>query len=405
MLTTAKNIGKLVLPKSAETAIEEKAIEAGKKFLESEAGQKALNAIEAGEESWNEFEQTHPNIAITVKGLARVSELIPAGKGFGLTKRGIKRTAGATGELVEEAVEKGVKKKIIKTTEEIDDLTGRITQGTKKEIKQARKALEEIDTTGVENFEDLKNLAGDSIGEIARKQDELLGESVDSFDLARFSKTVGDKEQNFVKRAMEQLKEVYDKTEDLVKLDEINTLEKKVLSSGITAQEINNLARRFSRDMPSGFSKVGDPLTSVNKVASENVRKGLKKDARSLLTGEASKALDDQMTNLFTLKRTAEKMEGAVQKLQNKVKKRGLFEKVARKAGLAIDVATFGTVRGFLTSFMPSNIGNKVLNSLDVEGGLIDNLKKIDRLNDRIDKLSDANAVSALAGILKNIAK
>lgn len=376
------------------------------KFFKSESGKSVLEIVDTGVEEWDKFEKRFPSTAENVKGLARIAELIPAQKGVSVTKKGLKGVVGATGEVLEQQA----KKTIIKKTSKIDDIVGRITQGTKKEIVAAKQALKKLDTTKVKTFEDLKNLSDDAIGAIAKKQDDLLDKTPALVKLSQFTKKVGDREQNFVKRAIEQLQEVYDKTEDLVKLNEINILEKKVLKEGITAREVNSLARRFNQDMPNAFSKIGEPLTSVNKVASENVRKELKKDARSLLPKKAggktaSELLDDQMTNLFTLKRTSEKMEGTVQKLYNKVKKRGLLERAARKAGLAIDVATFGTVRGFLTSFLPSNIGNKVLNSIDIEEQLIKNLKQLDKLNLRIDKLSDDNAMSALSGILRDINK
>ena len=396
--------------------IKDKAINSAIDFFNTESGKSVLEIVEAGEGIWNKFAQFNPSLAEIVKGSAKIAELIPASrvdKEAGIVakeigevaqkgvKTGVKAVeeVGETGrQLVRDIRKPGI---ITKSKEEIDTLVGRITQGTKEEISSAKKALKQLDTTDVESFADLKKLADDSIGEIAKKQDELLGAVDEIHDIEKFTDVVANKERNFVKRAVEQLKEFYEKTEDLDNLQRIEDLELR-FKEGISTLDINDLAREYNRTMPNAFSKrTGEPLTSVNKVAVENTRKGLKESSRSVLPDDASKLLDDEMSNLFTLKRTAEKMESTVQKLQNKVKKRGLFEKVARKAGIAIDVATFGTVRGFLTSFMPSNIGNKVLNSLDIESALVKNLKKIEILNGRIDKLSDDNAVSALAGLLK----
>ena len=86
------------------------------------------------------------------------------------------------------------------------------------------------------------------------------------------------------------------------------------------------------------------------------------------------------MTNLYTLQGTAQKMEAAVLKLENKIKKRGLLEKIGRSLGRTVDVVTGGSLRGFLTSFLPSNIGNKVLNSLDLQNLLSKNLTKLEKL-------------------------
>ena len=60
--------------------------------------------------------------------------------------------------------------------------------------------------------------------------------------------------------------------------------------------------------------------------------------------------------------------------------KRGLLEKIGRSLGRTVDVVTGGSLRGFLTSFLPSNIGNKVLNSLDLQNLLSKNLTKLEKL-------------------------
>jgi len=374
--------------------------ELGGAVLKTERGQAGLQKIGEGLESyqaWKAESTTNNRIGEVIESLIDISEVF--GAGF-VTKRGAK--------TVVKSVEKRAAKTLVKSADEIDTLVGRITQGTKEEILKAKSALKKVDTTGVKTFEDLKNLSGDNISGLARKQDELLDAiAPEPHKLSSFTKKVGSKEQNFVQRSIDQLKELYDKTEDLTKLDEIEILEAKFIKDGITAKEVNALARQYGSDMTTNaFSKrTGEALTSVNAVAFENTRKGVKEAARSVLPDDASKLLDAEITDLFTVKRLAQKMENTVQNLQNKVKKRGLIEKVARKAGQVVDIATFGTVRGFTNAFIGSNVGNKVLNSLDIEEALLKNLKRIDKLTGTIDKLSDADAVSALVKILKEIAK
>ncbi len=372
-------------------------------FLETESGKSVLEIAQTGGDLWKSFKNKHPRAAENVESVAKLAEFLPAGKVAKTTSREVKAGVKFGKDIVEEVAKPRI---LAKTKGEIDNIVGRITQGSKDDIVKATRALRELDTTGVESFTDLKKLTEDSIGEIAKKQDDILSSVKDVKKLDDFTRVVAGKDQNFVKRAIEQLKEFYEKTEDYVNLEKLDDLELKFKTQGISALEINDLARDFSREMPSAFSRItGEPLTSVNKVAMERTRKELKDLARDFLPNDASKLLDRQMSDLYKLKETSEKMEKTVQKLSNKIKKRGLFEKVARGIGRGVDVATFGTVRGFLTSFMPSNIGNKVLNSLDIEESLVRNLKKLDRLNERIDRLSDDNAVSALVGILKDVQK
>jgi len=67
--------------------------------------------------------------------------------------------------------------------------------------------------------------------------------------------------------------------------------------------------------------------------------------------------------------------------LGNKIKERGLLEKAGRLAGKAVDFVTLGATRGFLTAFIPGNVGNKVLNSIELQTALKKNLSKLDKIN------------------------
>lgn len=268
--------------------------------------------------------------------------------------------------------------------ESVETLIGRITQGTKPEIFKAKKAMELIDTKGIKTYTNLKEVAKHKIGELSSKQDDILLNQGKIHKTRELVVREGGTRQNFVTTALKQLKELYSKTFDNVNLSRVNQIENKLRTQGLTTQEVNNIAREYGVEFGrKAFSKTGEPLTTVNAVGFENVRKGVKATARRFLPNNASKALDDNITNLFTLQRTAEKMERAVQKLSNKVKQRNILERLGRLAGHAVDVATGGLPRSFLTSFLPSNIGNKVMNSLDLERELARNLSRIEKLAEK----------------------
>ncbi len=371
-------------------------------YLKTKEGRVIANAFKTGSGWWTSLEQNYPKVAQDIKDGLFAADIVPVGKFVKPVAEGTGKILKGGKELVEEI---RAPQLIIKAEKEIDELVGRITQGNEKQIAKAKEALKELDTTGVATFDDLSSLADNSISAIGRKQDELLDGVTDIYKIDDFTNRVGDVDQNFVKRAFEHLEELYTKTENYEKLAELKELRKLADTQGLTLKDVNSLARRYGSDMPSGFSKLGEPLTSVNRVANENVRTGLKKEVRDRLPDDTSKALDAQMSNLYTLKQTSEKMAMYAQRLQNKVKERGLMEKLARALGRGVDIATLGTARGFLTSFLPSNIGNKVMNSLDVENALKKNLIRVKNLEGRIDKLSDANAIAALKGIIEEFGK
>jgi hypothetical protein len=90
-----------------------------------------------------------------------------------------------------------------------------------------------------------------------------------------------------------------------------------------------------------------------------------------------------------------------VSALQSKFKKESALMSAGRKAGKTagrvIDVVSGGTIRGLLTSFLPSNIGNKIMNSVDLQRALRKNLIEINKLN----KASGENFFNELNKMLK----
>lgn len=297
----------------------------------------------------------------------------------------------------------------IKTVDEaVNGLVGKITQAKPKDLNQVKKALNEVDTSGVKTYSDLKTAAKDSITSLSEAQDELLGGVKEVYDINKFSKQLAGEEQNFIKDAFKGLEEHYRKSNDLAKLDELLTLKNKAESTGITINEINSLARKYSADMPSAFTATGEASTSVTKQAYENTRKGLKETFRNALPSEikdSSIMLDDKVSSLYRLKDYSSKMEDKVQVLYNKVNERGLLEQLARKLGQAADLATFKTVSGFTKSFVvPSNVGLKVMNSIDLEKQLANNLTKLDNLLNS--SMSDEKFLDEVAQlIIQNAAK
>ncbi len=112
---------------------------------------------------------------------------------------------------------------------------------------------------------------------------------------------------NPVQDAIDQLKAHYTATNEGQgsALSKIKALEEKANTVGLTSKELDNLAKEHGRVMPSAFSKTGEPLTGLNKQATENARSGVKATARNVLgqpNPEAAKAVQGNVSRESTRK-------------------------------------------------------------------------------------------------------
>ena len=73
--------------------------------------------------------------------------------------------------------------------------------------------------------------------------------------------------------------------------------------------------------MKKAFSKLGEPLTSVNAKLFENTRKSLKDIARNTIKGDVAKQADELMSKLYNTKNLISKNVEAVAKLRQKNKR------------------------------------------------------------------------------------
>lgn len=292
--------------------------------------------------------------------------------------------------------------------DQVDKVVGRIIQSKKaKDIKSATSALSELDTTGVKEFSDLRDIADTKIAALAKSQDDRLSQIVEKHTLEALEETVkvGEKEatRNPVSTALDHLEELYTKTGDTENMLKIQGVKEVAEREGLSVQEINQLARDYGVEFKSkAFSKAGDPLTSINAEMHENVRKQLKNTSRSLLPDNASKAIDDSMTNLFTVRDLSKTMTEKVQNLSNRIEDRGLMAKVSAKLGGGIDVALGRSPSNLFTSlFVRGNIGQKSLNALQIEEGLSKNLGKLDDLLLELSDATDAEATNILIKFIR----
>jgi len=318
-----------------------------------------------------------------------------------------KKVAGQVGEAAADIAAQSRIARLEKAKEKIKEITGKIVQGKPKDIEQAKRALTDIDTTGVKTYEDLNarikdrvSAISDELGTYLDEADTRLGR-LNPEDLIVTTK-VGEKTvtQNFVEDAINHLSELYTKTNDAPNAARIENLSERFAAGNISRRELNDLAIEYNQEFgQKAFSKTnGDPLTSINAQAYENTRKGVKNTVRETLDTDVARTLDSKLSDLISTRRLTQKLEERVNALYQKVKKRGVLEKAARGLADLVNVLTFNTISGFLARMLPSNVGLKTMNAIDIESVLSKNLKKINKL---IELEDEAALIKGLQAIIR----
>ncbi len=287
--------------------------------------------------------------------------------------------------------------RLAKQEAKVDEAVGRIIQGKPEDIVQAKKALTELETDGVRTYADMNERVDDTIEALSKKQDVELGQYTEKYTadtLGKYTK-VGDKTvvQSPVSDALDGLENAYRLSGEAPKAEAIVQLRQKLTTEGLTVQELNKIAKEYGIEYKQrSFDKMGNPKAGYNAESFENIRKGVKDVIRERLPDEKSKAIDESISNMYALRDLTGNMETKVQKLYQRIKNRTLAQKVGGAVADVVDLVSMGTLRGFIQKLLPSNVGLKTANAIDLEKELAKNLKEIDKLLEIKDekKFSDA---------------
>lgn len=382
------------------------------RFAVSPAGDAITGAIDSGIGKYREIKQKYPLATANTEAAAEIALLLvgeaPAQKALQGSVDSAVNTANRTLRLGTEIVNKanrdlpGLAEKgaslFGKGNKTTEGIVGEITQAPTKDIPAATRAISTVDTTGINNYRDFSTRIKNTVSELANKVDEALGRDsnvykADDLIVKRTSPGGQEVRTDFVSRALNDLLELYSTTGDDVARTGVEEARVKLDSVGFTRQEVNTLARRYGEEFgEKAFSKMGEPLTSVNAQLYENTRSGLKEVARQGMD-DTAKTLDRQIADLYVLDRSVKKNVEKVAQLYNKIQERGVLEQIGNITGKAIDVASGGLVRSFLSRFFPSNVGLKRMNYLDIEAALSGNLKKLDRV---LNAKNDSELIKAI---------
>jgi len=398
-----KNLGKLVLPKKAEQSIQETAADLGKKFLESESGKSVLEILEAGEEEFKKLEQTHPSIAESVKGLAKISELIPSGKAVGLAKKPIKPLARAGAGKIErqlvsqigsESLEiikpKLSNKEIANALEAGKGVTkGKIPLLRKVEIKPSLKDFEVAKSVGDvvstrKNFVDNITAIRGKIATLAKSTDEGLKNNDVIFNNKRLKSFLNDvkEDSRIIFGSDKALENNYNAV-----IDEVFKLlsEKKNKVS-----DLLQVRRDFDKIVKQKFPRIFE-VGSTDVVRSNavlDVRRGVNDFIEELLPeGNEFKPLLKEQSLMYQATKNIAKKNAEVVNMGAASKVMNFLRQNPVTHGLTGGIITFGALGAILSNPIllgsaailgTIKIGEKIITSKSLKQGLIKILRAIE---------------------------
>lgn len=279
---------------------------------------------------------------------------------------------------------------------------GQILQGETSDIASGIKSFAKLNTSGVKTYSELGKRIVDKITELAKKVDTELLKDTKLRKLSQLATDVptatGVVKYNYVRDAIDELKNYYTSIKDIKKLSQIQKYADAldpINGSGITLKDVNDIARMHGSDL-NAFNASGELASGLTKQAAENTRQGLKETTRQLMPNTVAKNADKLSSTLQNTKKLIDKNIEAVNKLKQRIQDRGILAKVGAAAAKYGDILTGGSVRGFIGGLLPRGAGYKVMNALDLEEALMKNLEILQKA---IDSGSEKEIVNILKGI------
>lgn len=311
----------------------------------------------------DKFSQAHPQaaadlgnaltIGLTAAGGGEDAQGNPTGldKPIGSVEGIVNGANDAAGKVIDTAdqVKTGVgnavqgAKEAISPTLTPEEQVGKIIQGKTSDIPAAQRTFAALpsDTSDITKMspQDLSDTIQSKIQSNLNEVDTKFANDNNPHPMSDFDQTTGTGKNavttNYVQQAIDQLKEHYTATNDAQGLSDMKALEEKANTDGLTSQELNNLAKEHGTEMPKAFSKTGEPLSGLNKQATENTRAGLKTTARNMLSQSDPEGatevtrLDKETSDAIKTKKL---LDNQVEKEATTVQKKGKLNAIEKAA-------------------------------------------------------------------------
>lgn len=283
-----------------------------------------------------------------------------------------------------------------------DEVAGRVLQDKLRSKSIGADVLSKIDVPKGVTTQELESVLNKKIESLSSKQTETLAQQGDKFTTKnlKLQMSIGEKNKNygFVKDAVSQLKKFYSSVNDIVGKEEMVQLEKKMAKSGLTLNEVNDIAKLHGETL-SGFNASGELASGLSKQAAENTRSGVKNTIRQISKfGKESETIDKELSRTIKVRDLVSERAEAVNKLQQKTKNRNIIQKLTYGGVKLFNTITGGAPKAAIEALGVSNVGNKVDNVLDLERSLTKDLNLIKKLSSMSDD-EIAKKINQLAGV------
>ena len=387
---------------------------------------KFLDFINNSQNELSSLAKAHPE-AVRNIGNALQLALIAAGAKTGVAEKPVGTVEGivsGTKEALESAkggamdIVQGVKELPGKISEKVNptptlpEVTGRITGAIGGEVSVAQRGLQGVDLNtplkkGAE-YSDLSKRFDTSIKSNLKSVDEVLSKdntSYSSNELTQRTPT-GKFGINYVKQAIQDLKDFYSGTKDVDSLEKVKILEKKLNTDGLTAKEVNDLSKEYGSKF-NAFKANNQIKGGKIAAGAENVRSGLKDTARGLIKDPEVAKLDKQTSDMIKTKEMVDDLNTKVDKFKNNYRPGTPLQKFSATIVRLADRVSGGILKGAIkevTGKAGAGEGTK-LDILQLQNELqknIDLFNKVQSMKpeDAINKLLDAGESSFNKGVV-----
>ena len=291
--------------------------------------------------------------------------------------------------------------KIADKTDDANKIWGRIGQwdidDQKKVVEWVRSITKRnwiTDTKSIKTYDQLDDVIKQTEKQIINEEDDLLRQYPDKITDRTTTQTVkwvwdqtDDITRDYLDEWIELLKK-YNKN-DPAALRELEMLQNTKNTVWLTRLEAKNLARNLTSKLSKKFYNSNDELrNSMSAESYEAIRKWIQNAVRDRLPDNTLKNLDLEYSNLKGFQDLADDMAEKVNTLTQKLKDVWPIEQLWRKVGSAVNFVTWNGIKWLVEKFLPSNMWNKINNSIDIESELSKNLWKLVDLNQAIDTLN-----------------
>ena len=274
------------------------------------------------------------------------------------------------------------------------------TKSTPQDLEKAGRAFREVDFTDLANNADAEKRITEAISDIAELQDKAYRtdptrRTIDN--LVRKSDVNGEAvPSNFVDRGINELEKHYIKAGPDTAVTEMRQLRQKAATEGLTAEEINQLARRHGRDLSVFNKDTGRGPTGALKQRAEDTRSGIKDTVRDSFGNKITKEADNAISDLKRVQSIFRQKALAVHRYKGSLVDPGILKRAAGLFEQALNIASLGSSR---------MIGEVVRKSANIQGAS-SRLNVLDlekRMNQDLNIFAKSGAGDSEATVIKKL--